>query len=72
MVENWMLVIWVGSLTNSTILEYHDNKETCSIRKVSQANDFQGLNFDCVSRKDIMTAIEKDRIINLKLRGIKQ
>lgn len=72
MAENWMLVVWLGSLTNVTIIEYHNDKESCYVRKIEESDRFDQLNLSCVNNQDLKIAREKDLAINLKFRGIKK
>ena len=66
-----MLVVWLGSLTNVTIIEYHNDRESCHVRKIEESGRFDQLNLSCVSNQDLKSAREKDLATNLKFKGTK-
>lgn len=65
--EYWMLVVWLGSLTNVTIIEYHNDRESCHVGKIEESERFNQLNLSCVSNRDLKLAREKDLTTNLKI-----
>ena len=41
MIKEWLLIVWIGTTTNFTLLSYHPSKESCLEEKKEIAGDFE-------------------------------